>query len=638
MNMSYSFSFLALLLLLIAAHSSPVETSKKISAEQLTNITKHLSFPDFNPNINPRIQHDLKLLGDAKLLQQQGIIQIPDQHLKFKAGRAIFSSPVRLLDPYSKTPASFSTTFSFQITTTANNSNSSSSSSDHGGSGLTFIAVPDELTVGRPGPWLGMMNDACDDDYKAFAVEFDTRHNPEFGDPNNNHVGINLGSIVSATTVNASDVGVSFNDGSVHRAWISYDGRRRWIDIRVGRDSGDFPSRPLLSAPLDLSTHLNEYMFVGFSASTGHLPQIHSIRSWNFSSQVEARLRLPTSEACEEKLLIGSQSSKPAKTKAPSAFLIFMAVVVLCLVVFLNFYCYSKRSPNTVSLPDKKQRPHPPNKPRLFSITEISTATRSFSEAEVLGSDERGIFYRGSLPNGTHGALKRFSTRFLNSPGVDRRRVLKEIGELSRIRHPKLVSIRGWCCEKREVVVVYDYLQNGSLDKWLFAGGVLPWTRRVKFMKDVAEALCFLHGKKVAHKNVKTSSILLDVSFGAVLGDFGFGSNWVERELDQKKDVYEFGMVVLEIVSGRRRNMSEMLLDLCWRMHEGGEIEKVVDGRMRGFFDKEQAIRFLEMGLLCTMTELKTQPSMDDVVGFINSETELPELPPSRPRDGCGSS
>ena len=101
---------------------------------------------------------------------------------------------------------------------------------NHGGSGLTFIIVPDEFTVGRPGTWLGMLNDACQEDYKAVAIVFDTRQNPEFGDPNDNHVGINLGSIVSTTIIDASDFGVFLNDGSAHRAWITYDGPRRWME------------------------------------------------------------------------------------------------------------------------------------------------------------------------------------------------------------------------------------------------------------------------------------------------------------------------------------------------------------------------------------------------------------------------
>ncbi|XP_010251103.1 PREDICTED: L-type lectin-domain containing receptor kinase VIII.2-like [Nelumbo nucifera] len=614
----------------------------------VTDIFKHLYFADFYPSTNPRIHHEVKLLGNAKFSDSKGSIQIPDPiralDLRHQAGRAIFSSPIRLFDPPTQTPASFQTTFSIQFDTTptppAPISTSNYSDGSHGGSGLTFIIVPDEVTVGRPGPWLGMLNDACDDDYKAFAVEFDTRRNLEFGDPNDNHVGINLGSILSSTTINASDVGIYLRDGSVHRAWITYDGERKWIDIRLGPDGQAYPSTPIFSAPLDLSPFLKEYMFVGFSASTGNLTQIHNVLSWNFSSTSRAALRFPSTETCETKIFLqATKATEPAHRKPPSSFMIFVAVVVLCLVVLINLYYNGKRrkeKSTLVILPDKKQRPRPPNKPRRFSIAELSSATRCFSEAEVLGSDTGGIFYRGMLHNGCHVAVKRFSTRFLNSTGADRRRILKEIGVISRVRNPNLVPVRGWCCDKRETMVVYDYMSNGSLDRWLFGVGVLPWSRRFKVVKDVAEALSFLHSKKLAHKNVKTSSVFLDVSFRAVLGDFGFilGAPAVSsRDVAQKADVFGFGIVALEIVAGSKNSdeEGEELLDFAWRMHEREEKGKVVDRRMGLVYNPEQAFRVVEIGLLCTMNEGSGRPTMEEVVEMLNMERSIPQLPARRP-------
>ncbi|CAB4271692.1 unnamed protein product [Prunus armeniaca] len=412
----------------------------------LVNVTKHLSFPDFSFSNNPRVLEDVKLLGSAKF-SASSAIQIPDDHdpphgngndidhLRHQAGRALYSSPIRLLDPHTQSPASFQTTFSFQFHNASSSSSSSSSSnfsansSDHGGSGLTFIIVPDEFTIGRPGPWLGMLNDACQDDYKAIAVEFDTRLNPEFGDPNDNHVGINLGTIVSTKTINASDVGVFLDDGSVHRAWIGYDGSRRWMEIHLGSDGGSKdspPSKPIFSGPLDLSPFLNEYMFVGFSASTGNHTQIHSVLSWNFSSTSRAFLWMPSVETCESNIIVhgraGTTSAEP-----PGTFLIFVAVLVLVLAVVLSLYYNSGRKSTEISdtsivLPEKKQRPRPPNKPRCFTISELSLATLSFSEYEFLGSGSRGVYYRGKLLNGCQVAVKRFSFQFLHSQGFDRRR------------------------------------------------------------------------------------------------------------------------------------------------------------------------------------------------------------------------
>ncbi|XWS38077.1 hypothetical protein CRYUN_Cryun19dG0099800 [Craigia yunnanensis] len=641
----------SLFLLALVHYPILVSSSSSATSGPVINVTKHISFTNFSLD-DHRVISDMKLLGSVKLSREKDAVQIPDESdafdLRHRAGRAIYSSPVRLLDPHTGTPASFQTTFAFQF---SNSSNASTDMINHGGSGLTFIIVPDEFTVGRSGPWLGMLNDACQDDYKAVAIEFDTRQNAEFGDPNDNHVGINLGSIVSTTTIDASDFGVSLNDGSVHRAWITYDGPRRWMEIHLKSDGHDYLSKPIFSGSLDLSPHLNEYMFVGFSASTGNMTQIHKVLSWNFSATSQAFLRIPSEETCKNKIFL-QKSDAPQSTQKrsnkepPSGFLIFIAVAVLALAIMIGFFCSCRgRNANSklIALPEKTQRPRPPNKPRRFTFSEISSATRGFSEAEILGSDARGIYYRGKLSNGCQVAIKRLSAQFLNSQqGSDKRRLLKEIGAMSRVRHPNLVPIRGWCNDNHEMMIVYDFYTNGSLDKWLFGVGVLPWTRRFKVINDVAEALSFLHSKQLAHKNMKTSSVFLDVSFRAVLGDFGMvlsatDSRRFESTVSQTADVFELGIFVLEVVSGRGRldpevNQEEKdLVDFAWRMHVKDEKVKVVDARMGSLVNLDQAIRVLDIGLLCTLNESKGRPSMEEVVEFLSMEKQIPELPASRP-------
>ncbi|OWM79699.1 hypothetical protein CDL15_Pgr023111 [Punica granatum] len=646
----FFFSTYVLALITVNQRAVSADQKKNQNRGPAINVTKYLSFPDFSLD-NPRILHDVKLLGSAKLSKDKSALQIPDEtealDLRHLAGRALYSSPVRLLEPTTKTPASFETTFSFQFKndTVYNPKGDWDSSPSHGGSGLTFIIVPDEFTVGRSGPWLGMLNDACDEDYKAVAVEFDTRHNPEFGDPNDNHLGINLGSIVSTKIINASDAGVHLKDGSIHQARIRYDGPKRWMEIHIGPSGIELPSRPVFSESLDLSPHLKEYMFVGFSASTGNLTQIHNILSWNFTSTSQAFLRLPSAETCESKIVLENSSPRSAENGPSSSFLIFVGTVVLVLAVLLSLYFNSRRKKEksgTVILPEKLQRPRPPNKPRRFTFSELSLATRHFAEYEVLGSDSRGTLYLGKLSNGLQVAVKRFSVRFLTSNGLDRRWMMKEICAISRVRHPNLVPVRGWCHDSRETMVVYDFLANGGLDKWLFGAGVLPWTRRFKVVKDVADALGYLHSKKLAHKNMKTSSVLLDVNFRAVLGDFGFvlpglGSRRFESAVSRAADVFEFGGFVLEVVAGRKRREPDAereerdLLELAWRMHEVNEKAKLVDLRMGALMNLEQAIRVVDVGLLCTLNESKGRPSMEEVTELLASDCPIPELPPTRP-------
>ncbi|KAL3846046.1 hypothetical protein ACJIZ3_003449 [Penstemon smallii] len=635
---------LFLIIILTTLYINSTESSnKKTPSGPEINVTKHLSFLNFL-STNPRINQEITLLGSAILSTSthSPCIQVPENNLQSAAGRAIYSSPIRLLDPSTQTPASFQTTFTFQFQNPSNISESSSG-------GLSFIIVPDEFTVGRPGPWLGMLNDACEDEYKVVAIEFDTRMNPEFGDPNDNHVGINLGSIVSETAVNVSDFGIRLNDGSVHRAWIVYDGNKRFLEIYLGPDgvgSDSVPTKSVYSGNLDLSPYLNEYMFIGFSGSSGiNHTQVHTICSWNFTSVSRAFLRVPSTESCESKIIVengGNYSS--IQSKAPSSFFIFLAVVFLVIIVMITFYVNGKRkekknSDEIIVVSKENLRPSPPNRARKFSLAEISSATRAFGELQILGSDDKSVTYKGTLINGCNVAVKRFSSQFLSSRVSDKRRMYKEVKTIGKIRHPNLVPIRGWCFDHQETIVVYDFVPNASLDKWLFGFGVLPWTRRFKVVKDVAEALRYLHSKELAHKNVKSSNVFIDVSFRALLGDFGFvlsssESTRFESLVSQKVDVFEFGVLVLEIMSGRGRRSKpgELdLLDLAWAMHESDEKGNLVDRRMGSVVNPDQAIRVLEIGLLCTLNDNKGRPNMEEVVEYLNLERPVPELPVCRP-------
>lgn len=628
-----------LLLFFILTTTSAETSNKKTTSGPQISVTKNLFFQDFNPN-NPIINQDITLIGSAAISNQKGCIQVPENSLPYSAGRAIYSSPIRLFDPTTQAPASFQTTFSFQFDSLSNISASNSG-------GLSFIVASDEFTIGRHGPWTGTQDDVCDDEYKAVAVVLDARMDPEFRHSKGNvQVDVNLGSMVSTIAVNAMDFGVYLNDGSVYRAWIVYDGTKKSINIFIGPDGTVLPTTRIYSGTLDLSPYFNEYMFVGFSASTGNnLTRVYSVCSWNFTSVSRAFLRVPSTETCDSKIRVENEgSTQNAHRKTPSIFLIFVAVFVLVLTIMISLLLIGKRrkksSDETVVASELNVGSSmPPNRARKFRFAEISSVTRSFGQLQVLGGDSRSVTYKGTFSNGCNVAVKRYSDQFFSSSASDRRRMHKEVKEMSKIRHPNLVSIRGWCFDRRETIIVYDFIPNGSLDKWLFGFGELPWTRRFKVIKNVAEALSYVHSKDLAHKNVKTSSVLVDVSFRAVVGDYGFvlsstESTQFEALVSQKVDVFEFGVLMLEVVSGRvrRSDPGKMdLLDLAWAMHESGEMVKLVDKRMGSVVNADQANRVLEVGLMCTLNDNKGRPSMEQVVEYLNVEKPVPELPLSRP-------
>ncbi|KAL6280242.1 hypothetical protein ACE6H2_017123 [Prunus campanulata] len=586
-----------------------------------TNVTKHLHFPNFLTTSSLGTNFpQLKFLGNARVSEEKGVIQIPHSSSSqadqptYQVGRAIYSSPIRLFDPLTLTPASFETTFSFQFTT--------NSIATRGGNGLAFVISPDEFTIGRPGPWLGILNDACNH-YKVFAVEFDTNHDPQFGDPNDDHIGINLGAAVSFKTANLSEANISLHNSKVHRAWITYDGNHKHINIHLGLDGNPIPSKPILSSPLNLSPFLQEYMFVGFSASTGNSSQnsIHNILSWNFSSTVQASLHVPSTKICHRNVahLVSKYSTTP-HTNPPSSFLIFVALLVLSSVALLSFYLSRIKTNTSDALLffDTKQRPMLPISPRRFTFAELYIATRRFDKAQVLATDCRGgstsVLYRGTLVNGCQVAVKQFSTQFLSSP-----RVTKRLGDqITRASHPNLPNIRGWCCDGREAMIVYDHYPNGSLDRWLFGIGALPWTWRLKLVEDIAQGLSFLHSKQLSHGNLKASSVFLDVNYRPVLGDYGLDFFLPGSGRGSKGDVFGFGMLVLETVAGRKE---EGLLGFAREMFEKGETGRVVDERMGDRVNSEEAVGILKIGLSCTASESGRRPCMEEVVQCLASSS-----------------
>ncbi|XP_065858133.1 probable L-type lectin-domain containing receptor kinase S.7 [Euphorbia lathyris] len=580
-------------------------------------IAKHLYFPDFNPN--PITDH-IKLLGSSKISSEEASIHIPniDDHNLRQAGRAIFSSPIRLFDPSTLTSASFNTTFSFYFSTPTNGTLI--------GDGLAFVIVPDEFAVGRPGPWMGILNDACAH-YKVFAVEFDTAQDPEVGDSSNDHIGINVGTIVSSKVANLSSSpnGLSLHNQLIHRVWISYNNDKKWIDVYFGLDANPKPPIPILSSSLNLDHIFNEYMFVGFSASSENSTQIHHILSWNFSSSVQSFSHLPSKHICRKNVArqVSKFSGSADSESTSSSFFIFLCVLGLVCVVLINLYFSSKRRQKASPL--KKQRPVLPNIPHQFNFMEIHRATHGFSKEHELGKGSNWVLYKAILPNRCI-ALKRFEIM------SNYKQLLNRISVLSCTEHSKLASIRGWCCEKREMMIAYDYFPNGSVDKWLAVPGfgVLPWSLRLEVIKEIAETLSFLHSRDIPHRNIRSSSVFFDVNKRAILGDYGFSMLTETCDAGKKHDVFMFGVFVLEIVAGKRGDEEE-IMGLGWEMHERGEKVKMVDERIGSCVNLKEAVRVLEIGLRCTLVKINGKPSMEEVVKLLNFRSQIPKLPRTRP-------
>ncbi|KAJ9694501.1 hypothetical protein PVL29_010135 [Vitis rotundifolia] len=624
----------------------------------------------------------LKLLGDAHLsngsVRLTRDLAVPNSG----AGRVLYSKPVRFRQPDSHVIASFSTFFSFSVA----NLNPSSI-----GGGLTFLISPDDEAVGEAGGFLGLI------DMKGLssgfvAVEFDTLMDVEFKDINGNHVGLDLNSMVSSQVGDLGAIEIDLKSGDLVNAWVEYDGSAQLFNISVSY-SNLKPKEPLLSFDLDLDQYVNDFMFVGFSGSTQGSTEIHSIEWWSFSSSFDvvsatessspppptANLMNPTansvipppppsmapsasdsvshtakSSSCHNQLCKQGPGAVAGVVTA-GAFLVLFAGVLIW--VFSKKIKHVKKSESLASDVIKM--------PKEFTYKELKSATKCFNSTRIIGHGAFGTVYKGIIPDtGDIIAVKRCSH---SSQGKNE--FLSELSIIGTLRHRNLVRLQGWCHEKGEILLVYDLMLNGSLDKALFeARTPLPWSHRRKILMGVASALAYLHEEcenQVIHRDVKSSNIMLDEGFNARLGDFGLARQ-IEHDKSpdatvaagtmgylapeylltgratDKTDVFSYGAVVLEVASGRRpiekdisgagRNgVSSNLVEWVWSLHREGRLLTAADARLEGEFEEGEMRRVLMVGLACSHPDPMARPTMRGVVQMLVGEAEVPIVPRAKP-------
>ena len=248
------------------------------------------------------------------------------------------------------------------------------------------------------------------------------------------------------------------------------------------------------------------------------------------------------------------------------------------------------------------------------------------------------------------------------------REYLAEICTIGRLRHKNILNLQGWCHESEHLLLVYDYMPNGSLDR--FIGNIfIDWETRYKVLTGLASALLYLHeecGSPVVHRDVKPNNILLDSNYTPHLGDFGLARQiqndntlaavstmlagtpgYLAPELGMtgkatpESDVYSFGMVALELVCGRRsRGITgeSSLVDLVWGLVGKNELLKSVDPTLEGRFEEEEVKRLLIVGLACLHPDSRLRPNMREVVQvLLNPNEPLMDLPEKRPNMVCVS-
>ncbi|CAM8948805.1 unnamed protein product [Rhodiola kirilowii] len=298
-----------------------------------------------------------------------------------------------------------------------------------------------------------------------------------------------------------------------------------------------------------------------------------------------------------------------------------------------------------------------------FSYRDLQLATNDFSLVNKIGEGGFGSVFKGRLKDGTTVAIKVLSA--FSSQGA--REFMTELELVTNIEHENLVKLHGCCAEGTHRIIVYGYLENNSLARTLPGGSrsniLFDWTARHKICVGVARGLAFLHEEvrpPIIHRDIKASNILLDKDLTPKISDFGLAKLFpshlthvstrvagttgylapeyaIQGRLTRKADVYSFGVLLLEIVSGRPNTNKLLphgkryLLELAWNFYQKDELHEIVDASLQGVFVINEACQFIKVGLLCTQSKPKLRPAMSTVVKMLTGTINVEGLEITQP-------
>ncbi|KAJ6754932.1 hypothetical protein OIU79_027528 [Salix purpurea] len=586
------------------------------------------TFTSFSPG-DPNITYE----GNASAAD--AAIQLTrNGSLNSSSGRATYHIPMQLWDRASGNLTDFTTHFSFSI-----DSQNRTAYED----GLAFFLGPEELPPLRSsGGSLGLLRSnqpLNKTDNQFVAVEFDIFQN-DF-DPPREHVGIDINSLKSENNITWE---CDIRGGKTTEAWINYSSSTNNLSVSFTGYINNTMEMQFLSYIVNLRDILPERVSFGFSASTGASYAIHTLRSWDFSSSLEivGNVTNPASPP--------NDGARRNRKKNRTGLAVGLgvgggAIVVGAAMVGFVFMFMCRREEDEEGghfleecMDDEFEKGTGPKK---FSYRKLARATNNFKDEEKLGEGGFGGVYKGFFKEiDSFVAVKRVSRG--SKQGI--KEYAAEVKIISRLRHRNLVQLIGWCHERKELLLVYEFMPHSSLDSHLFnETSLLPWEERYKIAQGSASGLLYLHEEWeqcVVHRDIKSSNIMLDSEFNAKLGDFGLarlvdhgkGSQTtvlagtigymapecgLTGKASRESDVYSFGIVALEIACGRRpinpRASNEdqvSLVHWVWELYGEGKLIEAVDPRLCGDFNKTQVERLMIVGLSCAHPDEHLRPSI----------------------------
>ncbi|KAK7295485.1 hypothetical protein RJT34_18402 [Clitoria ternatea] len=366
------------------------------------------------------------------------------------------------------------------------------------------------------------------------------------------------------------------------------------------------------------------------------------------------------------------QSSKTSsKTPIFMGAAVAVSILVLASVIAtIEVFRRRRRAPDTEESPWKTKSTEGSSLPsqlcRYFTITELRAATNNFDDVFIIGVGGFGNVYKGYIDDATPVAIKRLKAG--SQQGVDE--FLNEIGMLLQLRHIHLVSLIGYCNDGAEMILVYDFMQRGTVREYLYGSDYPPlsWKQRLEILLGAARGLQYLHaGAKhnIIHRDVKTTNILLDEKWVAKVSDFGLSKvgptgtstthvstivkgslgyldpeYYKRQRLTLKSDVYSFGVVLLEVLCARPPLLRTLdkpkvsLVDWFRKCNECGNVDQTVDPYLRDSISGESLRSYCQLALSCLHDDGNQRPSMSDVVGALEFATQLVENAQDNKFDG----
>ncbi|XP_057868433.2 L-type lectin-domain containing receptor kinase IV.3 [Cryptomeria japonica] len=592
-------------------------------------------------------ESNIMLQKDASIHSQRVVIltnQTPNS-----IGRVLYPNPIKI-KASNNSILPFSTTFVMYIGVP---------SKGKGGNGMVFIMASSNSFVGaQDSQYLGIASPKANglQSNHFLAVEFDTAYDPDVGDIDDNHVGVNLNGVKSFESQPAAYWldddhfnNFSLKSGENKQVWIDYDHEEDRLNVSVAMYGMEKPMRSLISVTkFNLSAVLKENVYVGFSASTGsQAVEDHHILGWSFSTEGKA----PTVNLSYLPSLI-----RKKQTTRSVGFMVGVTAASLVVLFVAVFFALVKVK--EIKARDLIEEWELEFWPHRIPYEELKAATQNFSDDHLVGLGGFGRVYKGVLSrSGVEVAVKCITRD--STAGM--KEFISEISSVGRLQHRNLVQLRGWCRKSKQLFIVYDYMPNGSLEKLIFLNPeakteVLCWERRYAILKGIATGLLYLHEqweRRVVHRDVKSSNVLLDSELNAKLGDFGLARLYDHTQNPQttrvvgtvgyiapevtytgkvtpSSDVFSFGVVLLEVACGRRpidiAKGSEQIIMLDWvkDLYRNGKILHAADPNLHGLYDVEEMERVLKLGLFCSHPKPEKRLSIRTVLQILEGETPFP--------------